>query len=143
MSPIGQQTRRSSDPPSGGRPPTGGKPASGKGSAQAKIPPRRTWLWFLVILVINYLLVRLLIPGPEAPTTVPYTFFKEQVSKGNVQAINSQGEAITGSFITPVTYSPVQEGAAAGKGTAGTGNERATGAEEGPKTVKSFKIWQG
>jgi hypothetical protein len=43
-------------------------------------------------------------PSPEAPITVPYTFFKEEVGKGNVEAIYSQGESITGRFKAPVTY---------------------------------------
>ena len=30
-------------------------------------------------------------PSPEAPVTVPYTLFKEEVRKGNVEAIYSRG----------------------------------------------------
>jgi cell division protease FtsH len=52
------------------------------------------------------LLVRLLMPGPEAPITVPYTLFKEEVKKGNVTAIFSRGDTIRGRFTTPVTYPP-------------------------------------
>src|SRR5215207_2745338 len=47
---------------------------------QSTMPPRRTWLWFVLILLANFLLVRLLFPGPEAPVEVPYTFFKEPVT---------------------------------------------------------------
>jgi cell division protease FtsH len=67
------------------------------------MPPRRTWLWFLAVLVVNYLLVRLFISSTGAPVTVPYTVFKEEVVKANVKAIHSQGESITGQFSTPVT----------------------------------------
>jgi cell division protease FtsH len=73
------------------------------------MPPSRTWLWFLLVLVANYLIVRFLVPGPEAPITVPYTFFKEEVAKHNVKSIYSQGESITGRFASPVTYPPAQE----------------------------------
>ncbi|MGN6733987.1 MAG: ATP-dependent metallopeptidase FtsH/Yme1/Tma family protein, partial [Candidatus Binatia bacterium] len=66
------------------------------------MPPSRTWLWFLLVLVANYLIVRFLVPGPEAPITVPYTFFKEEVAKHNVKSIYSQGESITGRFASPV-----------------------------------------
>ena len=45
-------------------------------------------------------------PGPNAPVTVPYTLFKDEVGKGNVQAIYSQGDTITGRFKAPVTYPP-------------------------------------
>jgi cell division protease FtsH len=70
------------------------------------MPPRKTWLWFLLILLANFLLSRFLLPSPNAPVTVPYTLFKEEVGKGNVQAIHSQGVTITGRFKAAVTYAP-------------------------------------
>jgi cell division protease FtsH len=73
------------------------------------IPPGRTWGWFLVLLFVNYVLVRLFMPSPEQPTTVPYTFFKNQVTKGNVGAIYSEGVTITGRFIAPVAYPPADD----------------------------------
>ena len=73
------------------------------------MPPGRTWLWFVLVLLANYLLVRLLMPSPEGPVTVPYTLFKEEVRKGNVEAIYSQGDTITGRFKAPVTYPPAGE----------------------------------
>jgi cell division protease FtsH len=39
------------------------------------MPPGRTWLWLLLVLAANFWLARLLMPGPEAPVTVPYTVF--------------------------------------------------------------------
>jgi cell division protease FtsH len=95
-------------------PPTGRKPDPGKG-AWAKMPPGKTWLWFLLILLANFVLSRFLVPSPEAPVTVPYTLFKEEVGKGNVEAIQAQGDAITGRFKAPVTYSPPGDKAAAPK----------------------------
>src|SRR5215217_8209391 len=78
---------------------------------QSTMPPRRTWLWFALILLANFLLVRLLFPGPEAAIEVPYTFFKEQVQAGNVEAITiNQGDNIEGRFEKPVTYPPKGEG---------------------------------
>jgi cell division protease FtsH len=75
--------------------------------------PRRTWLWFLLVVVVNYMLMRYLVPSPSAPVAVPYTLFKEEVGKGNVKKIFSQGETITGEFSTAVTSAP--EGASADK----------------------------
>jgi cell division protease FtsH len=79
------------------------------------MPPRRMWMWFALILVFNYAIMRLLAPSPEAPVTVPYTFLKEQISDGNVDAIFARGETITGRFkqavmppLTPETGSPRQ-----------------------------------
>jgi cell division protease FtsH len=94
------------------------------------MPPRRTWVWFLLIMLINYLLVRTLLPREDEPVTVPYTFFKEQVENGNVAAIYSRGETITGRFAEPVMYPPPAATAgdangAATDGTSGAGAARA------------------
>jgi cell division protease FtsH len=70
------------------------------------MPPRRTWPWFLLALVLNYVLMKSLFPGAGEPVKVPYTFFKEQVQSGNVQAIYSHGETISGRFAKSVTYRP-------------------------------------
>src|SRR5215216_1322645 len=76
---------------------------------QSTMPPRRSWLWFALILLANFLLVRFLLPGPEAPVEVPYTFFKEEVRAGNVEAIYTQGDTVEGRFEKPVTYPPKGE----------------------------------
>jgi cell division protease FtsH len=94
---------------SSGSPPNEPRRASGP-ERQNTMPPRRSWLWFALILLANFLLVRLLFPGPESPIEVPYTFFKEQVRAGNVEAIYSQGDTVEGRFEKPVTYPPKGEG---------------------------------
>ena len=71
---------------------------------KSKMPPSRTWLWFLLLLVFNYLLMSTFFPSPDAPITIPYTLFKEEVSKGNVKSIYSKGETITGQFDESVIY---------------------------------------
>jgi cell division protease FtsH len=121
MSPRAPQAGRKSDSA-----PAPTRPGSAKGAAPAKMPPRKTWLWFVLILLANFLLSRFLMPGPEAPVTVPYTLFKEEVGKGNVQAISSQGNTISGRFKAPVTYPPAGEKSAAPKGA------------EAPKKVSAF-----
>jgi cell division protease FtsH len=153
MSSMGQQTRGNSDSTPAGRvPPTDSQPGAPRGIGQAKMPPGRSWLWFVLILLANYLLVRLLMPSPDAPVTVPYTLFKEEVGKGNVEAIYSRGETITGRFTAPVTYPPAgEQGAAptgnpqpAGEQGAGPSGEPQPASERGaarrgpPKTVKTF-----
>ena len=80
-----------------------GKPGESKGSPPAPMPPRRQWFLFLVILAANYLLIRALFPSVEA-IKVPYTLFKVEVAKGNVEKIYSRGERITGRFERAVTY---------------------------------------
>ena len=68
------------------------------------MPPRRTWLTFLLILAVNFLIVRTFFPSGDRAVTVPYTLFKDDVAKGNVARIYSRGEAITGRFEAPVTW---------------------------------------
>jgi cell division protease FtsH len=117
MSSTGQQTRRNRDSaPAGRGQPADGGPRAPKGTWRAKMPPGRTWLWFVLIVLANYFLVRLLMPSPEGPVTVPYTLFKQEVSKGNVEAIHSQGYTITGRFKAPVTYPPAGEQGASPQG---------------------------
>jgi cell division protease FtsH len=102
------------------------------------MPPRKTWLWFVLILLANFLLGRLLTPGPEAPVTVPYTVFKEEVGKHNVQAIFSRGETITGRFKAQVTYPPADEKSSATQGEPQTKSEPGAVPQEVSKTVSSF-----
>lgn len=110
MSLTGQQTQRNGDSePEGRTQPPDSKRGAKKDTGQKTMPPRTTWMWFLFILLLNYFLVKLFIPGPEAPVVVPYTFFKEEVGKHNVQAIFGRGETITGSFKVKVTYPPAGE----------------------------------
>src|SRR5579884_1146800 len=84
-------------------PGTGSK-ASQDSNPLSHMPGRRAWLTFLIILAGNYLVMRLLLPNPEEPITIPYTTFKEQVDKGNVESIYSKGASIEGRFQKPVTW---------------------------------------
>jgi cell division protease FtsH len=78
-------------------------PARPPKPARATLPPRKYWPWFLLVLLVNYLLVSFLFPS-NAPVTVPYTVFREEVAKGNVTAIYSRGTAIEGRFRSAVTW---------------------------------------
>jgi cell division protease FtsH len=140
MEMIMSPSRRDSEPaPAGRGQPAKSGPGASKGSGPATMPPRRTWLWFVLILLANFLLARFLMPGAEAPVTVPYTLFKEEAGKGNVQAIHSQGDTITGRFKTPVTYPPASEkGAAAPKGEPQAPSQRGAVPREAPKAVSAF-----
>ena len=110
MTITGQHAQRHSDAgPGRFVPPGDTRPAAAKGNEGTTMPPRKMWLWFLFLLFTNYLLVRLLMPGAEDAITVPYTVFKDEVTKGNVQAIYSRGETITGRFGTPITYPPPRD----------------------------------
>ena len=133
-------TRRNSDSAPAGRvQPVKSGPGASKGTGPATMPPRRTWLWFVLILLVNFLLVRFLMPGAEAPAIVPYTLFRDEVGKGNVHAIHSQGDTITGRFKIPVTYLPASEkSAAAPKREPRATSEGGAAPKEAPKAVSSF-----
>jgi len=139
MSVTGQQTRRPSEAtPAGRTQPADRRPGAAKGNGQARMPPSKTWLWLLGILLANFLLVWLYKPGAEAPVTVPYTLFKEEVGKGNVKAIYSRGETITGRFATPVTYPPAGAKSAAPGSEPQTGSERGVAPRDEPQTASHF-----
>jgi cell division protease FtsH len=74
-----------------------------------KMPPRRAWLLFIVILFANYLVAKTFFPDADAPLTVPYTVFKQEVAKGNVKSIYSKGASIEGRFAAPVTWPPAND----------------------------------
>jgi cell division protease FtsH len=102
------------------------------------MPPRRTWLWLLLILAVNFWLAKLLMPGPEAPVPVPYTLFKAEVGKGNVQSIYSRGDTLTGRFRSAVTYPPAAETTAAPKSVPTETSGRGAPPRDVPKAVSSF-----
>jgi cell division protease FtsH len=132
MSWLGQHAQRNSAEPADGR---AKEPAR---SVRPGMPPRRTWITFLVILLVNYLLVRFLFPSPDAPIPVPYTFFKEQVAKANVEAIYGRGEIIEGRFVMPVTYPPPDDQNATPSRPAPPAKDRGAPFRGEPKTVHDF-----
>ena len=82
-----------------------GRGAGSAGGADAqRVPPRRAWLTFMLILLANFAIARLFFPSRDAPAKVPYTLFREQVTARNVQAIYSRGTSITGRFNKAITY---------------------------------------
>lgn len=89
-----------------GMPGANGRPDTPKGRGPEKMPPRSTWMTFFAIVALNYLLIQFFFPRPDAPVTVPYTVFKEEVAKGNVRSIYAKGERVEGRFAQPVTWPP-------------------------------------
>ncbi|HVZ42626.1 MAG TPA: ATP-dependent zinc metalloprotease FtsH [Ramlibacter sp.] len=68
------------------------------------LPPRRYWLFFVLVLLANYVLMSFLFPGANSPLTIPYTAFRDEVGKSNVLSIYSRGTTIEGRFKSPVTW---------------------------------------
>jgi cell division protease FtsH len=132
-----QRSYNSSTPTSRLQPADSGAGAR-KNPEQAKVPPGKTWLWFVLILLANFLVSRFLIPSPDAPGTVSYTFFKQEVAKHNVAAIYSQGDTITGRFTAALTYPPVGEKSSASSGEIKTTDERGAVSAGSPKPISVF-----
>jgi cell division protease FtsH len=93
------------------RNPSGREPAPSPGNLRRS----RTWLTFLVIIALNYFVMRWLVPGADEAITIPYTAFKQQVAAGNVEAIYSKGASIEGRFEKAVTWPPPGKEDAASK----------------------------
>lgn len=135
-----QQAQRSynSSTPTSRLQPAASGPGTRKNLEQAKVPPGKTWLWFVLILLVNFFVGRFLLPSSEAPVTVPYTFFKQEVGKRNVAAIYSQGDTITGRFTTAITYPPVGEKSSASSGDGKPTDERGAVSGGTPKLISVF-----
>ena len=90
----------------GGEPPRPGPSVPGRPGQETarKMPSPRAWLIFLAILLVNFFLMRTLFPGPDAPLTIPYTTFKEQVQADNVKSLYSRGTRLEGRFAKPVNW---------------------------------------
>src|SRR3954453_18709351 len=94
----------------------GGKPSprvhpapDGRGTPPAKRPmlpwsPRRFIGILILLLVLNYALATVLAP-PKKRLHGPYTpVFLDQVRKGNVSEISSEGDTVEGDFRSNVKY---------------------------------------
>lgn len=79
------------------------KPGDKAGGKRGTMP-RRIWIIFGLVLLANYLVATQLFPNADAPVTVPYTFFRQQVEQSNVTEIFSRGESIEGRFAQAVTW---------------------------------------
>jgi cell division protease FtsH len=113
MKSLQQQTQRNGTVKGGTPQPAAGGRSAPPAAGPAKLPPRKTWLWLGLIVAANYVLMSVFMPNPQAAVTVPYTLFREEVLRRNVEAIYSQGVNITGRFAKPVTYTPRSERASA------------------------------
>src|ERR1044072_4652748 len=76
-----------------------------------RLPGGRTfWIIVLSLLAVNYLSVALFAPGKAKSVTIPYTApsgapgFLQQVEKGNVLQVKTQGASMEGEFKNEVRY---------------------------------------
>jgi cell division protease FtsH len=76
-----------------------------------RLPGGRTfWIIVLSLLAVNYLSVALFAPGKARSVTIPYSSpsgapgFLQQVDKGNVKQVKTEGATVEGEFKTDVRY---------------------------------------
>lgn len=69
-----------------------------------KLPSGKILFIFLGIILLNYLVANYFFPEKESAVKIPYSLFKEQVALGNVKAIYTKGELISGKFENEITY---------------------------------------
>jgi cell division protease FtsH len=69
-------------------------------------PPgsRRFWQFLLVLLALNIILGQLIPSSKDRRIDVPYTFFRQQVSAGNVKEVNARSDVIQGEFRKAVKF---------------------------------------
>jgi len=73
-------------------------------------PPHRWrgfWIFFLVLLALNWLSVLVFQPSAEPRVKIPFSpYFLDQVQNGQVASISSKSGTIDGTFKSKVTYPP-------------------------------------
>jgi cell division protease FtsH len=71
-------------------------------------PPHRFrgfWIFFLVLLAVNWILVLAMQPGGQQRVKVPFSpYFLNQVEAGQVKSISSKSDTIQGTFKSKVRY---------------------------------------
>jgi cell division protease FtsH len=87
----------------GGREPEAPPPS---GRPRLPRPPgtRRFWWFLLALLVLNIALGQLIPSSEDKRIDVPYTFFRAQVSAGNVKEVNARNDVIQGAFKRPTKF---------------------------------------
>jgi cell division protease FtsH len=80
------------------------RPAAGGGRMPRPPGTRRFWQFLLVLLVLNIILGQLIPSSEDKRLDVPYTFFRSQVSAGNVKEVNARGDVIQGEFRKAVKF---------------------------------------
>jgi cell division protease FtsH len=84
----------------------------GRGTPEEHAPPpphrlRGFWVFFLVLLAVNWLSVLVFQPAGQPRVKVPFSpYFIQQVQAGEVKSISSKGDTIQGTFAAKVRYPP-------------------------------------
>jgi cell division protease FtsH len=87
----------------GGREPQ--TPAKPDRPSMPKMPGSRRFWWILLAILMANIVIGQLIPSSEDKRiSVPYTFFRAQVSAGNVKEVNARNDVIQGAFVKQTKF---------------------------------------
>ena len=76
-----------------------------RGNGMPRVPgSRRFWRFLLVLLILNIVLAQLIPSSEDQRLDVPYTFFRQQVTAGNVKEVNAKNDVIQGQFRKEVKF---------------------------------------
>src|SRR4051794_6280697 len=127
-SPTERRPRTPLPPRQDGGPPAK-RPGSQPPSRFPKLPFGRTfWIVVLSLLVINYLSATFLASGKQRSVTIPYSpTFLQEVKKGNVTQVSTQGATVDGEFKNDVRYP----------------DEKAKPTKNFETEIPSFELYQG
>ncbi|HEY2005148.1 MAG TPA: ATP-dependent zinc metalloprotease FtsH [Solirubrobacteraceae bacterium] len=82
----------------------------GKPSEPKPSPPHRWrgfWIFFLILLAINWVSLLMVRTGGEPRVKVPFSpYFVNQVQAGQVKSISTKGDTVQGTFTTKLRYPP-------------------------------------
>ena len=78
----------------------------GSAGNRSTMPPGRTWLFFVLLVLLNYFVFNTFFADEDAPVPVSYTLFRSELARDNVEAIHAQGESIEGRFRAGVQWTP-------------------------------------
>ena len=84
-------------------------------SGQNTNPVGRILLFFLILLVANYLITSLFMPADD-PVPISYTTFREQLAADNVEAVHARGDDLEGRFKAPISWTPPETTADGARG---------------------------
>jgi cell division protease FtsH len=100
------ENRRKDEPPQASSPPRPQDPPAGTPAQRPRFRVSRWWIAVALGLLLVNFWVGSRVTDEESRLTVPYSpFFLDQVGKGNVAGITSEGTTIQGKFLRPERYS--------------------------------------
>ena len=65
--------------------------------------PRRSWLGFILVLLINYLAFRFIFPNTES-AKIPYSDLQAAGDAGQRRAVLGRGDRVSGRFVRPIDF---------------------------------------